>query len=176
MVYDMVRLALSLLACMCAIFALVRSIHEFIIAKSEKKKRRQSSIAEYKELQAASSSTYTAQVYKTVQGFSVRLNIELQNRFIPGRSAYETARSNGNLRSIIFRDAAGLQKLLDEKAGTGEFIAANKERVDFGQSLGQYVDPVAKTKAMTTVGIIHYTAEGVYIVPARPLAREDFNG
>lgn len=117
MVYDMVRLALSLLACMCAIFALVRSIHELIIAKSEKKKRRKSSIAEYKELQAASGSTYTAQVYKTVQGFSVRLNIELQNRFIPGRSAYETARSNGNLRSIIFRDAAGLQKLLDEKAG-----------------------------------------------------------
>lgn len=90
---------------------------------------------------------------------------------MPGRNGYEVARNNGNLRSVIFRDANGLQKLLDEKAGTGEFVASNKEKINFGTVIGQYMDPETKGKMETTVGVIHYTAEGAYIVPARPNTR-----
>ena len=106
--------------------------------------------------------------YRVVNGFLVKLNKELQERFVPGRTSYEKARDVGNVRSIIFRDATGLQKLLDEKAGTGDFVATNKEKVDFGTPIGQYVDPESSSKRETTIGIIHYTADGAYIVPARP--------
>ena len=106
--------------------------------------------------------------YRTVRGFLVKLDVERQNRHMPGRNAYEMARTNGNLRSVIFRDANALQKLLTEKAGTGEFIGANKEKIDFGQTIGQYVDVDGRTKRETRIGIIHYTSEGAYIVPSRP--------
>lgn len=176
MVYDITRLLLSLLAFIFALVALISAIHGLFSAKSKHEKKRKIKTEKNMELQAAANAAPAARAYKTVQGFSAKLNLELQNRFMPGRTAYETARNNGNLRSIIFRDADGLQKLLDEKAGTGEFVAGNKEKVNFGQPLGQYVDPVAKTKVMTTVGVIHYTAEGAYIVPARPLIGGNFNG
>lgn len=109
--------------------------------------------------------------YRVVNGYLVKLCMELQERFMPGRGSYEKARDEGNLRSIIFRDATGLQKLLDEKAGTGDLVASNKEKVDFGTPIGQYVDPETHSKLETTIGVIHYTADGAYIAPARPAAR-----
>ena len=114
--------------------------------------------------------------YRTVRGFLVKLDTEAQGKFIPGRNGYETARNSGNIRSVVFRDAAGLQKLLDEKAGTGDFVATNKEKVNFGQVIGQYMDPETKSKMETTVGVIHYTAEGAYIAPARPSTRRLADG
>ena len=61
-----------------------------------------------------------------------------------------------------------IQKLLDEKAGTGTMIGDNKERVDFGQVIGQYVNPTTGEATDTTMGIIHYGNKGAHIVPARP--------
>ena len=116
----------------------------------------------------AAAETQQSDGYKTLNGFLIKLDVERQNRHMPGRNAYEMARTNGNVRSIIFRDANGLQKLLEEKAGSGEFIGTNKEKVDFGQTIGQYVDADGRTKRETRIGIIHYTSEGAYIVPARP--------
>lgn len=116
----------------------------------------------------AEASSDTEEGYRVVKGFLVKLDEERQKKHMPGRSAYEIARTNGNLRSIIFRDATAIQKLLEEKAGTGEFIGSNKELTDFGQVIGQYVEVDNHTKRETKIGIIHYTAEGAYIVPARP--------
>ena len=73
-----------------------------------------------------------------------------------------------HLKSKLFDIA---QKLLDEKAGTGDLVATNKEKVDFGTPIGQYMDPESHSKLETSVGVIHYTADGAYIVPARPSAR-----
>lgn len=116
----------------------------------------------------AEATTASSSDYKTVKGFLAKLDEERQNRYMPGRNSYEMARTNGNLRSIIYRDANAIQKLLDEMAGTGEFIGPNKEIVKFNQAIGQYVDVDGYSKRETKVGIIHYTAEGAYIVPARP--------
>lgn len=110
--------------------------------------------------------------YRSVQGYPVLIVPDKQIFFIPGRRAYEAARSKGNFRSIIYRDSAGLQKLLDDYAGTGEFVSQGKEIVDFEQVIGQYVDPVKRTRMETTIGVIHYNDEGAYIVPARPKKRE----
>lgn len=60
-----------------------------------------------------------------------------------------------------------IQKLLDDKAGTGSPIGPTKERVDFGQIIGQYVDIDGKATE-TSIGIIHYGKKGAHIVPARP--------
>lgn len=50
----------------------------------------------------------------------------------------------------------------------GSFIGINKERVDFGKVIGQYVDPNTGIVKETTIGIIHYGKKGAHIVPARP--------
>lgn len=116
----------------------------------------------------AEASGVTEDGYRVFKGFLIKLDVERQNRHMPGRNAYEMARTNGNVRSIIYRDATAIQKLLDEGAGTGEFIGANKELVNFGQVIGQYVDVDGYNKRETKMGVIHYSAEGAYIVPARP--------
>ncbi len=150
----------------------VWKVSKMIIQAREDKKPGKIQQSSYVQLNAAAkqSGTHAAssEGYKTVKGFLAKLDTERQNRYMPGRNAYEMARTNGNLRSIIFRDANAIQKLLDEKAGTGEFIGPNKEIVKFDQVIGQYVDVDGYTKRETKLGVIHYTAEGAYIVPARP--------
>lgn len=68
------------------------------------------------------------------------------------------------------------QRLLDRVAGTGEVVSPNlpprgtngfRERVDFGEVIGTYVDS-AGNRFPTTMGIIHYGKHGAHIVPARP--------
>lgn len=43
-----------------------------------------------------------------------------------------------------------------------------QERVVFGVVIGQYVDPTGAATP-TTAGIIHYSKDGIHIVPGRPL-------
>jgi uncharacterized protein RhaS with RHS repeats len=83
------------------------------------------------------------------------------NNFQPGKS--ELTHSNP-------------QGLLDKGAGTGQQVgnspigsAGSKERVDFGEPIGNYVDPATGNKQSTSVGIIHYSKGDAHIVPARPL-------
>ncbi|SDB88406.1 two-partner secretion domain-containing protein [Paraburkholderia lycopersici] len=82
------------------------------------------------------------------------------NNFIPGRS------------ELTYPDP---QKLVDDYAGSGQ--PANnvapgqpgyRERVNFGTVIGNYVDPVTGESTPTTNGIIHYSKDGVHIVPGRP--------
>jgi hypothetical protein len=59
------------------------------------------------------------------------------------------------------------QELLDRGAGTGVVHGHNKEAVDFGEEIGNYVK--AGKKMPTTRGTIHYDAQGrAHIVPANP--------
>ena len=52
---------------------------------------------------------------------------------------------------------------------TGEWIGTNKERIDFGKVIGQYVNQVTNETIDTTMGIIHYSKTGTYIVTAQPI-------
>ncbi|MBU2714286.1 hypothetical protein KCG35_24880 [Zooshikella sp. WH53] len=65
-------------------------------------------------------------------------------------------------------------KKLAKKAGTGQQVGktpvgqpGSKERVDFGENIGTYIDQ-AGNHSPTTKGIIHYSKDGIHIVPARP--------
>ena len=105
---------------------------------------------------------------KTVNGYDAKVNVGQQNKHIPGTNEYKNALNNGQTKSIMYGDANDIQKLLNEKAGTGDFLGTNKERVNFGKVIGQYVDPDAGIGVETIIGIIHYGKKGAHIVPARP--------
>ncbi|MCR4803640.1 MAG: hypothetical protein K5895_11675, partial [Lachnospiraceae bacterium] len=105
---------------------------------------------------------------KTINGYDTKVNVGQQNKHIPGTNEYKNALNNGQTKSIMYGDANDIQNLLNDKAGTGDFLGANKERVNFGQVIGQYVDPNTGVGVETTIGIIHYGKKGAHIVPARP--------
>lgn len=100
---------------------------------------------------------------RTVNGFDTTVNAGKQGKHIVG---------NNNLiegRSIFNGTVDDAQRLVDNFAGTGEWIGTNKERVNFGEVIGQYVNPATNEAVDTTVGIIHYSKTGTHIVPAQPI-------
>ena len=105
---------------------------------------------------------------KTVKGYDAKVNVGQQNKHIPGTNEYKNALNNGQTKSILYGDINDIQSLLNQKAGTGKFLGTNKERVDFGKVIGQYIDPETGIGVETTKGIIHYGKNGAHIVPARP--------
>ena len=100
---------------------------------------------------------------KTVNGFDKTVNAGKQGKHIVGNNNYIQGRSvfNGTVDDA--------QKLVDEFAGTGEWIGQNKERVNFGKVIGEYVNPATGESVETTVGMIHYSKTGTHIVPAQPI-------
>ena len=110
----------------------------------------------------------TSESGKTVNGFETKVNVGQQKKHIPGTNEYINEINNGRTKSIMDGGIDDIQNLLDNYAGTGQFVGANKERVDFGQVIGQYVNPNTGVGTDTTIGIIHYGNNGAHIVPARP--------
>lgn len=65
-------------------------------------------------------------------------------------------------------------EVLAQKAGTGDQVGqvavgetGSKERVLFDEGIGHYVDESGRM-VPTRVGIVHYSKDGIHIVPARP--------
>ncbi|WP_460940564.1 polymorphic toxin type 50 domain-containing protein, partial [Pandoraea terrae] len=90
-----------------------------------------------------------------------------QGKHIPGHNNFTDGRSE--------LTHSNPQQLVEKFAGTGQSAngipigqAGSRERVDFGDVIGIYVDPVTEERSPTTNGIIHYGKDGVHIVPARP--------
>ena len=70
---------------------------------------------------------------KTVNGYDAKVNVGQQNKHIPGTNEYKNALNNGQTKSTMYGDANDIQNLLNDKAGTGDFLGTNKERVNFGR-------------------------------------------
>jgi RHS repeat-associated protein len=92
------------------------------------------------------------------------INMGRQGKHIPGDNNFIPGRSE------LTADPAGLVK----QAGTGEPVGnvprgmpGFKERVDFGEVIGNYVDS-SGAKTPTTKGMIVYGKDGVHIYPVRP--------
>lgn len=87
-----------------------------------------------------------------------------QEKHFPGHNSYTPGRST----------MTSNPEKLAEKAGTGLQVGnkpvgtpGSKERVNFGESIGTYIDETGN--ALTTnKGIIHYGKKGIHVVPARP--------
>lgn len=97
--------------------------------------------------------------YLTIHAGQQGKHVPTHNNFTPGRS--ELTHANP-------------QALLTDRAFTGTPLRGSpgqpgfRERIDFGEPIGVYVDPTAGTRATTSVGIVHYSSTGAHIVPARP--------
>lgn len=98
----------------------------------------------------------------TVNGYPKTVHDGRQGKHIPTHNNYQKG------RSIFSGSQAKAQTLIDKYAGTGKWLGRNKERVDFGQNIGSYVDPKTGNSYKTTMGIIHYSKDGAHIVPAEP--------
>lgn len=92
------------------------------------------------------------------------IHVGKQGKHIPSHSNFQPG------RSILHADP----EVLSKRAGTGEPIgllkvgeAGSKERVVFGEAIGEYVDEAGRA-VPTSVGIIHYSKDGIHIVPGRP--------
>ncbi|MBV4483921.1 polymorphic toxin type 50 domain-containing protein, partial [Pseudomonas khavaziana] len=87
-----------------------------------------------------------------------------QEKHFPGHNSYTPG------RSVLSSDP----RKLAESAGTGQQVGnipvgmpGSKERVNFGGPIGTYIDG-AGVATPTANGIIHYSKDGIHIVPARP--------
>lgn len=100
--------------------------------------------------------------YVGFDGFPKGINEGKQGKHIPGHNNYTPGKSE---LTISLPEANALVKA---NSGKGTPIGSNKERIDFGKIIGNYVDPVTGRKQPTTVGIIHYSKSGTHIIPARP--------
>ncbi|MBC8537259.1 polymorphic toxin type 50 domain-containing protein [Feifania hominis] len=100
---------------------------------------------------------------KSTHGFTTTVNSGKQGKHIVGNRNYIQGRSifNGTVEDA--------QKLVNEFAGSGSWIGVNKERINFGRVIGQYVNPITGEAVDTTVGIIHYSKTGTHIIPAQPI-------
>lgn len=101
---------------------------------------------------------------KTINGFDTTVNPGKQGKHIVGNKNYIVG------RSIFQGTIEDAQNLINEFAGTGEWIGTNKERIDFGKIIGQYVNPSTGETTDTSIGIIHYSKTGTHIVPAKPIS------
>ena len=100
--------------------------------------------------------------FRKVHGFTTRLHEGRQGKHIIGHNNYQKG------KSVLHMSMARAQELVERHGGSGEWISsASRERVDFGFEIGTYVDREG-TRLTTTCGIIHYSAQGAHIVPARP--------
>ena len=115
---------------------------------------------------AAKNTVGAAEAIEDVVDFSSfpkTIHMGKQGKHIVGHNNYLPG------KSIICVPEDTLQKLVQQYSGTGRGInGTNKEIVDFGQVIGQYVDKITGRVSDTTIGTIHYSKSGVHIVPARP--------
>ena len=101
----------------------------------------------------------------------VAINKGQQNKHVPGTNEYKIASEAGLNKSTLTVQP----DLLLPKLGTGQQVGntpvgvpGSKERINYGQNIGNYIDPQTGISTPTTNGIVHYGKNGVHIVPARP--------
>ncbi|WP_172741653.1 polymorphic toxin type 50 domain-containing protein [Citrobacter youngae] len=99
------------------------------------------------------------------------INKGQQNKHLPGTNEYKIASEAGLNKSVL---TLAPDSLLP-KLGTGQQVGntpvgvpGSKERINYGQNIGNYIDPQTGVSTPTTNGIVHYGKNGVHIVPARP--------
>jgi hypothetical protein len=101
---------------------------------------------------------------RTDRVLAVPVHVGRQGKHLPGHNNFQPG------GSVLLANPA----VLDQKAGTGEQVgrvplgeSGSKERVLFDAEIGYYVDESGR-RLPTRVGIVHYSRDGIHIVPARP--------
>ena len=92
------------------------------------------------------------------------INQGQQDKHIPGTNNYIAGKSTLTIDPSELARYTGTGTMVN---GTVPGVAGSRERVDFGRTIGTYVDQ-AGNSFPTSKGIIHYSNNGIHIVPARP--------
>lgn len=95
--------------------------------------------------------------------FPKKIHIGKQGKHIVGHNNYTKG------KSILSISTDKAQKLINKYAGTGKKIGSGRERINFNQVIGKYVDPKTGKAYNTTIGTIHYSKTGTHIVPEKPI-------
>ncbi|WP_443947607.1 polymorphic toxin type 50 domain-containing protein [Pedobacter sp. AW1-32] len=99
----------------------------------------------------------------TTNGISQSINPGKQGKHMIGHNNYTSG------KSILITDAQGLLKDFHSRNVTLiQGIDAVKTRVNFGKTIGNYVDPQTGVSTPTTNGIVITSKTGAHIVPAKP--------
>lgn len=99
-----------------------------------------------------------------VNGLPTKLHEGAQGKHIPQHNNYDPSKE----RSIFHGSMKDAQRLIDKFAGTGQPTGHQRERVDFGEIIGTYINSDTGKRFPTTQGIIHYGKHGAHIVPSKP--------
>ena len=97
-----------------------------------------------------------------VHDFPKIIHIGKQGKHLPGHNNYQKG------KSIFYGSAKDAQRLINKYSGTGQWVGANKEVVDFKKVIGHSIDRKTGNLFETTWGTIHYSKTGAHIVPAKP--------
>jgi hypothetical protein len=95
-------------------------------------------------------------VSNLVHGGKQGKHLKGHNNFIDGNSEL-----TGDAQSLLDNFHGG-------NVSSAEKVSDVKTRVDFGETIGSYIDPETGEAVETTIGIIHNSKKGAHIVPARP--------
>lgn len=90
------------------------------------------------------------------------INVHKQNKHIIGTKEYIPG------RSIITISPMTLDKLVKKYKGHGTNAGNGKERINFKEVIGYYIDNETGKKYPTTYGIVHYSKTGFHVVPSSP--------
>lgn len=107
---------------------------------------------------------------------NIKVRWDRQNKHLPGKHNFDPE------RGIIKISEAKLEELIKRHVGKGQrvsdaipFTSGYKERVDFGEIIGEYALKVEGQKTTfipTTKALIHYAKDGVHIVPSNPVSNK----
>ena len=105
---------------------------------------------------------YKSREFRTFHGFTTEVHFGKQAKHLPNQPNHDPS------KSTITIGIRRIQELVEQNAGTGRRVSANKEVVDFGEIIGVYRSPKTGVTVMTTRGTIHYSKTGAHVVPADP--------
>ena len=97
------------------------------------------------------------------------VHIGRQGKHIIGHNNYKPEK----FKSIFTGSMEDAKKLIDKYSGTGKRLGDKRERVNFNQVIGKYVDPKTGKTYNTTIGTIHHSKDGAHIVPEKPIDWRD---
>lgn len=107
----------------------------------------------------------TTNKFSDTKTWPTKLEEEKQGKHIEGHLNFQPGKSK---LSVSMTEASNLTNTF---SGTGAVVgdpaSSNKERVNFGQNIGMYNDPILGY-VPTSNGIIHHSSKGTHIVPAKP--------
>lgn len=107
----------------------------------------------------------TTNKFSDTKTWPTKLEEGKQGKHIDGHPNFQPGKSK---LSVSMIEASNLTNTF---SGTGAVVgdpaSSNKERVNFGQNIGMYNDPILGY-VPTSNGIIHHSSKGTHIVPAKP--------